>query len=155
MAKKNKRFGVFSGLNPSRLLGSKQLREDGKVVSNIGRRVLNPLSSVKGAKDIPQDFDACMRHFNVSEEDLKTLIKNSTLLTRVCSGMAGALFIYFIYLVFAGSGIGCLMALVLCLLALAYAYRESLNVYRLKHRKVKCTVGEWFNNLFKRGNKDA
>lgn len=107
---------------------------------------------VKGVGSADQDnayvassFEEAVKHYGMSEADLRKRMKNHLVTAIVCAILGLFAFGWMINLVFFnGMLLSGLVALGLSSLMLAYAFREHFFYFKIKQRRLNCTVREWF-----------
>jgi intracellular multiplication protein IcmV len=96
-------------------------------------------------------FEAVTKQLNLSDEDLlqrqKGLLRMSLLMLLI----AFLIFFYDMYLFIVGGYLGGLLGLVLMLIALTLAFRYHFWYFQIKHRKLNCSLKEWYKQGLKGG----
>ncbi|KTD52759.1 type IVB secretion system protein IcmV [Legionella quateirensis] len=91
-----------------------------------------------------ESFDSAVDKLKLSDADL--VIKQNALL-RLSIVMLAAAFMIFIYMgyqLFYGSFKATIVSLVVMLIALVLAFRYHFWYFQIKHRKLGCTIKEWY-----------
>lgn len=101
---------------------------------------LNP----KKAKKV-ESFDAALMRLNLTDADLLTRQKGLLRLSFIMVGMAFLIFLYLLYNLFYARFLAVLLCTVVVLLALVLAFRYHFWYFQIKHRKLGCSVYEWFH----------
>ncbi len=145
--KKAIKKGFFSGYSVKRWVGFDQIKDSGQ---SIGEMATNLIDKQK-TKATPnkETFEECVKRFGLSESDLKKKMKSLYRIALFCLAASLACFVYAIYLFLIGFILSGFVSLMLSFLLAAYAYREHLNYFQIKQRRLGCTFREWFNSTFK------
>ena len=91
-----------------------------------------------------ESFDSAVNKLKLSDADL--VIKQNALLRLSIVMLAAAfmIFIYSGYQLFYGSFKAVIVSLVVMLIALVLAFRYHFWYFQIKHRKLGCTITEWY-----------
>jgi intracellular multiplication protein IcmV len=143
--KKTIKRGVTSTFNVKRWLASDQIKQSGKTVKNL----YNDLYGKKTKGKVFKSFEECVRHYGLTEDDIKKREKSCLLMSVTLAILAVPCFAYAIYLFATSFFLSGVVALSLSALLLAYAFRENFNYFQIKQRRLGCTWQEWFNATFK------
>lgn len=104
------------------------------------------LPTTPATPKITEHFEDAMQRMGLTEEDLKAQYHAYL---RLCAFYAliflGVLF-YTVYMAWKGHFIGTLMALCLSLWVASFCFRYHYWSFQIKHRKLGCTLKEWFNS---------
>jgi intracellular multiplication protein IcmV len=140
--------GFFSALNPVNLIGVESLKNQTARMSAIFKGTVKDVKEGDGYK--PTSFEDCMRHYDVTEEDLKKKMRNSLYITYFCLSLSLITFVYMFFQISKASLMGGLMCLILTVLLWAMSIREHFNLYQMRQRRLGCSFKEWFCSLFKK-----
>ncbi|MFT3742019.1 MAG: type IVB secretion system protein IcmV [Gammaproteobacteria bacterium] len=131
--------------NTKRMLGWDQLKGS---ASNTYTSVREIWSRKKSAPSRKETFTEAVARLKLTEQDLierrKSFFKTSLLFL----GIAIALFVYTISLVFSKLILGSFIGLILVIMALALAYRDHFWYTQMKHRRLGLSFKDWFNYTF-------
>ncbi|MBL7480690.1 type IVB secretion system protein IcmV [Legionella bononiensis] len=91
-----------------------------------------------------ESFDSAVNKLKLSDADL--VIKQNALLRLSIVMLAAAfmIFIYTGYQLFYGSFKAAIVSLVVMLIALVLAFRYHFWYFQIKHKKLGCTIKEWY-----------
>lgn len=91
-----------------------------------------------------ESFDSAVNKLKLSEAEL--LIKQNALFRLSMVMLAAAIMILFYtgYQLFYGSFKAVIVSLVVMLIALVLAFRYHFWYFQIKHRKLGCTIKEWY-----------
>ena len=92
-----------------------------------------------------ETFKAAVKRLGLSEQDLvikqQGLMRLVVLMLVLALGLLG----YTVYQGIYGSILGVVVSLVLTLIALVMAFRYHFWWFQIKHRKLGCSLREWFH----------
>lgn len=147
-------MGLFrvmkKGLRVSRWVGTDRIRGDAKTVKSIATNLFKS-EDAEATKNL--DFEACLKHYKMTEDDLKLRMQQAKKWILFCLGGSALAFIYMIYQFSAHEFIAGFVCFMIGALTLAYAFREHFNLFQMRQRKLGCTFSEWFSSLISRGSK--
>ena len=95
-------------------------------------------------------FDEAVAKFGLSEKDLTARMKSHFRLSLGCAVLTLAAFAWFCYLLWLGMFLSSIVALSVAFLMGTYTVIENLYAYRIKQRRLDCTVREWFFHFIKK-----
>jgi len=142
-------MGVFRGIKKGlkmivdvpRWLNAKQLSQDAVNIIGSAKRLLWITDAQR-----KESFAQAVARLNLTEEDIverkKAFLRNALLFCL----MAFVIFCYGIYLFWIGSLGAGFLSLIFTLVSLAFAFRYHFWFFQLKHRKLGCTLKEWYNS---------
>jgi len=94
-------------------------------------------------------FEAMVKHYGLSEAVLKKRMKFHYIAAIFSLTLGLAAFGWFIYIAFfKGMFLSGLVAFSLSSLMFSYAFREHMFYFRIKQRKINCTIQEWLKGFF-------
>lgn len=94
-----------------------------------------------------ETFDEALKRLNLQESDLQARAKEFLTLTCIYLVIGIAILSYAVYLFFwGGTPAGGMLAVGVAGLAFFYAFRYHFWFFQVKHRKLGCTLREWFNS---------
>ena len=137
------------GLNPKKWLGISTLKQDTSVLSQTFKSAILLKDKDHSDHYKPTSFDECMRHYNVSEDDLKLKMRNSLWTVYFCLGLSVGTLSYMVYQFSHHMFLGGVMCITLTFLLWVMALREHFYLYEMRQRRLGCTLKEWFKSLVK------
>lgn len=94
----------------------------------------------------PETFDEAVARLQLTEEDLANRSKNYLQLAIFC-GFLGLLVLgYSVYLFWLLDVAPAILSFLLALLVFVYAFRFHFWFFQIKHRKLGCTLREWWQS---------
>ena len=145
--------GVTSGWSIKRWVGIDSLKNDTHTLSHIAKGVLRLRRNKQKGDPADTSFESVMKHYGLTEEDLKTRMNNAKAIVIFCLLSTVIVFGYFLYILFFHHQyLSAFVCLTLMFLLLAYAFREHFNLFQMRQRRLGCTIQEWFNATFRKGN---
>ena len=105
------------------------------------------------ASDEDKTFSDVALSLNLTEDDLKS---KAISLKRLCYIMiftAICFYSYAMYQLIYGGILAVILSFVLMFVSLAVAFRYHFWYFQIAHRKLGCSLGEWFKNSFMDGDK--
>lgn len=129
-------------VNVSAWIGVDNIKTSTRNLTNLAKPYFIPAE----AKHEDETFVQAMQRLNLTEDILQKKLKDFSRLLITYSSIALACLLYTIYLAFAGSFGNFLLALVVCFLALAQAFRFHFWIFQIKHKKLGCTISEWYHS---------
>lgn len=119
---------------------------------NSMRRAVGQLCRPRQSS-IHESFEEALLRLNLTEADVQLRTKEFSRLAIIFMLMAAASFIYSIYNAAVGSISGFLLGFVVTLIVLCRAIYFHFWLFQLKHRKLGCSLKEWFNSSISGGVK--
>lgn len=138
---------VTKGFNVKKMLDLDSLKGNAKVVSSLVSS-FSGSSSVAG-KVVKETFDAAVKRQQLTEADLQKRLHNARHVAKFCAIGALLVLLYTGYLFFTVSYLSGTVSLMVVLLLMSYAFRESFNGFQIEQRRLGCSVKEWFGSLFR------
>ncbi len=93
-----------------------------------------------------ETFEEAIIRLALTEQDLKTRLKEFRSLTRFFLSIAGALLCYTLYLVIRLSFFGVLISVCLSLFCVAQAFRFHFWSFQIQQKRLGCSMEEWFRD---------
>lgn len=97
-----------------------------------------------------ETFADAVRRFGLTDEELKKRMRSHYIIALGCGFLALLAFGWFVYLLVKLMFLSSLVALSLSGLMAVYAFTEHFSYYRIKQRRLDCTVDEWVAHFFSR-----
>ena len=125
--------------NPREWIGFDLLKDQSKTIWSFFRSVTVPMQPER-----TESFKEAMARLNVSEQDLEPLAKRFFLYALFFLGLTILNAIYGFYLLLHHHAfLGLVLAIAVCGLLLAQAFKYHFWYFQIKNRKLGCTIGEW------------
>jgi intracellular multiplication protein IcmV len=122
-------------------MGLDQVKSIGRNVAGMGRQIFTPNQA-----EYTETFEEALVRLNITEAQLEQRRKEFTRLMIIYILVACALFTYSIYVIYAHKNImGFIMSFAITLFALTHVFRYHFWIYQIKHKKLGCTLREWFS----------
>lgn len=109
------------------------------------RSILDDILIPKRAR-YSETFEEAMKRLSLTEADLVRQERDFTRLFYFFVALSTAIILYGLYLAFKGSFVPALIAFCLSLYSFSQAFRFHFWLFQIKHRKLGCTIKEWFNS---------
>lgn len=116
-----------------------------KTVSSQTGSILTKLVVPKKATRV-ETFEQALERLNLTEADLEQRKKEFTQFVWLFLGIAFIIIAYAIYMIFKGYPIVGLISFCISLYALSQAFHFHFWLFQMKHRKLGCTLQEWFHS---------
>lgn len=126
-------------VNVSAWMGVDIIKSSSKYVWGIGKSLFVPQKTT-----LTESFAEAVVRLKLTEEDLQQRKREFQRLFITYSIIALAIVAYSGYLFYSMSFVSGLMAILVSLLAFALAGRYHFWLFQLKHRKLGCTLHEWW-----------
>lgn|SRR3990167_6774695 len=101
-----------------------------------------------------ETFSEVMKKYGLTERDVAIRSTRHFNVAMFCAFFGIAAFAWMFILFFKGMVLSGIVALAVSVLMFSYAFREHFFYYEMKHRRLDCTVKEWFSSLFGRTGKN-
>lgn len=135
------KFSRKTFFDPSAWLGLNQLMGYTKVIGSTLKTTFTPDQATRS-----ETFEEAMSRLKVSDADLQSLTTRYGWYTLLFLGLSLISFIVGFYYLFAYHTIsGWFLAIAVSLLFGANAFRYNFWYFQIKHRKLGCTVAEWWS----------
>ncbi len=129
--------------NPRAWLGYDSLKEQTRTIKTI----LKTATTVQ-KPETAESFDEAMQRLDMTENDVRVTSRIYLCYTFIFLVLAVLDFIYGCYLLFHhGTFLGMVLALAVCALLLAQAFRYHFWYFQIKSRRLGCTIQEWRQSL--------
>jgi intracellular multiplication protein IcmV len=148
--KKVLKDSTIGALNPKRWMSSGLLSKQTSSFKSIVSGTFKSQKEGDGFK--PTSFEDCMKHYNVTEDDLKKKMNTASRTSYFCMVLSLVTFFYSFYQFSHTSFLGGVMCVVLTLLLWSLAMREHFNYFQMRERRLGCTFKEWFSSLIKKSS---
>ena len=93
-----------------------------------------------------ESFDEAMQRLELTEDDISQRRNEFKRLVLVFILMTCGVLIYCVYLAAIGSIFPAVISLALSIFTLTQAFKYHFWLFQIKHRKLGCTLKEWFND---------
>ena len=129
--------------NPREWLGYDSLKNQTQTIRSF---VKNAATVRKPERT--ETFDEALQRLDLKEADLRVTAKKYLRYAFLFLSLAILDFIYGLYLIFHhGAFLGLVLALAICILLLAQAFRYHFWFFQIQNRKLGCTFDEWRESL--------
>ncbi len=119
-----------------------QLKTTTTKILGIGAEVFRPEQA-----DRTETFEHALERLNLTEVELNTRKTEFIRLMIIYSLVATLIFVYSLWIAVANKNImGFFMGFCITIYALTHAFRYHFWIYQIKHRKLGCSVREWFSD---------
>lgn len=125
-------------------------------IRSNARTVKNIVSDINGSgrdpSGVPQKetFDEAVKRFGLTEAELQVRMKNHYRVAVICAILGLFSLVWVIPLFIKALYLSTIVALALSMLMFAYAFSEHFLYFRMKERRLDCTVDEWASSFFKK-----
>lgn len=140
------------GLNPKQWLGINTLKQQTVQLSQTFKSSILLKDKEHSDHYKPASFEECLKHYNISEDDLKTKMRNSLWTAYFCLGLSVGTLSYMFYQIKHHLMLSAFMCVTLTFLLWVIALREHFYLFQMRQRRLGCTLKEWFGSLFKKDN---
>ncbi len=124
----------------SKWFGYDSVKATSENILDIGRSIFQAEHA-----ETSETFEEAMKRLNLTEADLKARITEFTKLMIIYMLVAALIFAYCLYIVFVHKNVlGFFMGFFITIYALTFAFRYHFWIYQIKHRKLGCSIREWF-----------
>lgn len=103
--------------------------------------------------DDAQKFDELAEKMGLSEKDISIRLTNFRRMYLLMVFAAFLFYAYAMYQLLYGGTLSVILALVIMLVCLSLSFRYHFWHFQIKHRKLGCTLKEWFQTTFIGGDK--
>lgn len=140
------------GLNPKQWLGVNNLKQQTAQLSQTFKSSILLKDKEHTHHYQPTSFEDCLKHYHLSEDDLKTKMRNSLWTVYFCLGLSVGTLSYMFYQIKHHMILSAFMCVTLTFLLWVMALREHFYLFQMRQRRLGCTLKEWFGSLFKKDN---
>ncbi|MBS0352107.1 MAG: type IVB secretion system protein IcmV [Proteobacteria bacterium] len=130
------------GWNFSRWVGIGELKKNTQMIKNMAARNLS--AKAKNADFKAENFEQLMKHYQMTEADLKKRVHSCNQIMIFCSLFSVLTIAYTIFIFQHHLYLGGLVGILMTLLLWAYVFREHYTKFQIQQRRLKCTIQEWF-----------
>ena len=120
-------------------MGWRQISTTGTGIKETAKELLKTPKAKR-----QETFEEAIQRLRLTEADLQQRMRTYKQLIAFYAVIAVGLFGYAIYLLINLHLAAALLSFVLTLFALSLAFRQHFWYYQIKHRKLGCTIKEWF-----------
>lgn len=128
-------------INVKAWIGWDIIKSSSRYVYNLGKGLFVPQKA-----EYTETFQEALTRLNLSAEDMKLRQKEFMRLFLVYGAIGVAIVIYSLYLFYMMDFMGGLLAIVVASLAFALAFRFHFWIFQIKHKKLGCSVHEWWHS---------
>ena len=139
-------MGLFSGLGyvfnfrVDKWIGWDNIKASSKNVYRMGQAVFTPEQA-----EYEETFEEACERLNITAEQLQQRKIEFTRLLLIYLALAALIFGYSIFIVYAYRNImGFIMGFCVTIFTLVHAFRYHFWLYQITHKKLGCTIKEWF-----------
>lgn len=125
-------------------------------VSKNAKFIKQLVSDIKPKDKVTTDpsqkktFDEAVSMYGLTEKELTAQMKSHLRLSLGCGLLTLIAGYWFFHLLLMGMFLSSIVALSLTFLMGTYAVTENIYAYRIKKRKLDCTIHEWFFHFLKK-----
>jgi len=118
-----------------------------RTIGTMSRGLINAIKQifVPQTSERAETFDEAVKRLNLSPADLETRQRVFLRIAIMMAFLSLLCLFYMLYLLFSGLLAAGLLAFIVALIVLAYAWRFHFWYFQLKNKKLGCTIQEWFN----------
>ncbi len=128
--------------NVRRWVAYDEIKDNTRGLFEIGRSMFTPEQA-----NFNETFEEAMQRLNITEDQLMQRRKEFMRLAFIFTFIAVAIFTYSVYIAYYHKNImGFIMGFCITLYTLTHVFRYHFWIYQIKHRKLQCTLKEWFND---------
>ncbi len=128
-------------VNVKAWMGWDIIKTSSRYVYNLGKNLFVPQKAGH-----TETFQEALARLNLSEADLQVRQKEFMRLFLVYGAIGAGIVAYSVYLFYIMNFMGGLLAIVVAALAFAMAFRYHFWVFQIKHKKLGCSVREWWHS---------
>lgn len=135
--------GYVVNFKVTKWAGLDQIKDSSKSVVNLGRHLFTAEQA-----NYVETFEEAMQRLNITEAELNARRKEFTRLLFIYLIVALSIFSYSIYVVAVHKNfMGFMMGFAITIYALTYVFKYHFWIYQIKHKKLGCTLREWFLDI--------
>jgi intracellular multiplication protein IcmV len=139
-------MGIISGIksmfNISTWIGTQQLKEQTKALSDVAQSLVTPATPKYN-----ETFEEALIRLNLSEQDIINRTYEFKRLIILFSLITFFLLLYLIYLLLEHSWLGSVGCLGIMFVMIGQIFRYHFWLYQIQERKLGCTFREWLHSL--------
>lgn len=157
MAEEKKKGRIRRGLawtfkpmvNVKGWLGVDSIKESTRQLSGLAREAFTTEEAQR-----EETYEEALKRLKLTDKQIQQKLKDFYRLFLTYGSIAFVCLLYAIYLAFAGTFGSFLVGIVVCCIALVQAFRFHFWIFQIKHKKLGCTVSEWYHSKIT-GDKNA
>lgn len=136
--------GVKNNTNFKRWAAWDTIKGNGKIIGNFISDLRAPHT-----KDVPvkETFEEAVARYQLSETDIRKRMRSHFRVALFCVLLGLVALGWTVYWLMQWMFLSGLVALALAMLMFAYAFREHFYYFKMKKRRLDCTVHEWFSSF--------
>jgi len=132
--------GTVVNFKVTKWVGLDRLTQSTKQLGRITKSLVTPEQA-----EYSETFEEALKRLNLSEDQINARRIEFTKLMLIYLLISIVLFSYSVYIVYAYKNIlGFFMGFSITLFALSHAFRYHFWVFQIKHKKLGCSVRDWF-----------
>ena len=132
--------GYVVNFKVTQWVGLERLKGSSEQLVRITKSIFTPEQA-----EYSETFEDALQRLNLSKEQIEARRIEFTRLMIVYLLVAVALFSYSIYIVYVYKNfLGFFMAFSITIFALTHAFRYHFWIFQIKHKKLGCSVKDWF-----------
>ena len=124
------------------MAGFSSLTRNAEEIATAAKKILVPTQKPEKT----ESFEQALARLNLTQADLKEKQKNFLRLAFTFAAVAGVILTYAVYLLFFGSFNAFMLAFIVSLIALSFAFRFHFWWFQVKKRKLGCSIKEWYES---------
>lgn len=128
-------------VNVKAWIGWDIIKSTSRYVYHLGQGLFVPQKAAH-----TETFKEALARLNISETDLQLRQKEFMRLFLIYGAMGVVIILYSFYLFYTMSFMGGLLAVAVASLAFAMAFRFHFWIFQIKHKKLGCSVREWWHS---------
>jgi intracellular multiplication protein IcmV len=117
-----------------------------RITKNLVKSFLNARQDNPDAY-VPKNFEDCLKHYQLSEEDLQKQSRLSAKLVYLYLGCSVGLFFYMFYQFWFSHVGGGIMVFILSIVLFLYGFKEYTKLFQIKHRVLKFKISTCLKEL--------
>lgn len=153
-------MGFFRGLGKAaghvvnvrvdKWIGLENLKDTFNLTARQAKEITTPEQT-----DTEETFEEAKARLNLTDEDLAGQVQAFSRNVIILLMAAAAIFLYSIYIaVIGGNLLGFLIGTVVSIYATVLAFRYHFWIFQIKHKKLGCTLNEWWNGALNDNSED-
>jgi|TARA_B110000459_G_C16611421_1_gene496380 hypothetical protein len=99
--------------------------------------------------EVKETFEEAVQRFNLTEKDIELKKKHYLITSSLCFAIFILIMTYTIHLFIIAHYMSCAMSAMVCLLSLAFFFKEHFWYTQIKHRRLGFTFFQWLMSIFK------
>lgn len=135
--------GTVINLKVTKWMGYEQVKQSYTQLFNIAKSVFSPEQAER-----TETFEQALERLMLTEDELNLRRKEFTRLMIIYSIVAVLIFSYSIWIAYFYKNImGFFMGLCVTIYALTLAFRYHFWIFQIKHKKLGCSLKDWFLDI--------